>query len=230
MAVAMVVFIDNLGHILARIDNVNISLLHVSDVQRLSPGVFDLGVFGSMLDLMASPPTHSASMIWHQVPASISFDINNNIRGFFAPPWVMLCFNIETLVPQALLLAARGDACVGSSMGDVLYFFYGYIGNLQYCFEFTPLRTCENIILANPLDGRMTCYLEAILSEGALTPDGVNGWVALRHEDALSGEGGSSVTRPMRAVTVSSENRLARAHEGGASAPATALGGPHGLP
>jgi hypothetical protein len=75
-------------------------------------------------------------------------------------------------------------------MGDVLYFFYGYIDNLQYCFEFTPLRTRENIILANPLDGRMTCYLEAILPEGALPPDGVNGWVALRHEDAPSGEGG----------------------------------------
>jgi hypothetical protein len=44
--------------------------------------------------------------------------------------------------------------------------------------------------VANPLDGRMTCYLEAIPLEGALPPDGINGWVALHHEDASSGERG----------------------------------------
>jgi hypothetical protein len=63
MAAATVVFIDNLGCLLARIDNVNISLLPGSDVQPLSPGVFDLGVFDSMLDLTASPPTRLASAI-----------------------------------------------------------------------------------------------------------------------------------------------------------------------
>jgi hypothetical protein len=99
MAVAMVVFIDNLSCLLARIDNVNIGLLPDSDVQRLSPGVFDLGMFGSMLDLMTSPPTHSAWVIWCQVPASISFNVNNHISGFFVPPRVMLCFDIETSVP-----------------------------------------------------------------------------------------------------------------------------------
>jgi hypothetical protein len=91
--------IDILGRLLARIDNVNISVLTGSNVQRLSPGVFDLGAFGSMLDLTASPPTCSASAIWRQVPTSISFDVNNHIRCFFAPPRVMLRFDIENLVP-----------------------------------------------------------------------------------------------------------------------------------
>jgi hypothetical protein len=222
VAAATVVFIDNLSRLLARIDNVNVGLLPGSDVQPLSPGIFDLGVFDSMLDLTTSPPTHSSSAIWRQVPASISFDVNNHICGFFVPPWVMLHFNIETSVPWALLLAARGYACVGSSMGDVLYFFYGYIGNLQYCFELAPVRTRKNIILADPLDGRMTCYLEAILPEGALPPDGVNRWVTLQHEDPPSGEEGSSVTRSTQVVTVSDENGPARAH-GGALAPLLSL-------
>jgi hypothetical protein len=55
-------------------------------------------------------------------------------------------------------------------MGDVLYFFYSYIGNLQYCFEFAPLWTREIIILANPLDVRMTCYLEAICRKELFHP------------------------------------------------------------
>jgi hypothetical protein len=63
VAAATVVFIDNLGRLLARIDNVNIGLLPGSDVQRLSLGIFDLGAFGSMLDLTTSPPTCSASAI-----------------------------------------------------------------------------------------------------------------------------------------------------------------------
>jgi hypothetical protein len=80
-------------------------------------------------------------------------------------------------------------------MGDVLYFFYSYIGNLQYCFEFAPLCTRANLILANPLDGHMACYLEAVKLDNDLPPDGVNGWVALRCEDMSSREGGNSVTR-----------------------------------
>jgi hypothetical protein len=226
MAAAIVSFIDNLGRLLACVDNVNIGLVPGSIDQRLSPGIFDLGVFGSMLDLTASPPTRSAMAIWRQVPGSLNFDISNHIRDFFAPPWVMIQFNMEVAVPRALLLVARGDARVGSGMGDVLYFFYGYIGNLQYCFEFAPLCTRENLILANPLHGRMTCYLEAIPPKGELPPDGVNGWVALRREDASSGEGGSSVTRPTRAVTGNGANGAAEARGGGAAA----LGGPQGLP
>jgi hypothetical protein len=141
----------------------------------------------------------------------------------------MLRFDIETSVPQALLLVARGDARVGSSIGDVLYFFYGYIGNLQYCFEFAPLQTRDNLVLATPLDGRMTCYLEGIPPHDALPPVGVNGWVALRHEDASSGEGESSVTRPTRAVTNNGGNGPDGAHGGRTAAPDAALGGPHGL-
>jgi hypothetical protein len=115
-------------------------------------------------------------------------------------------------------------------MSDVIYFFYGYIGNLQYCFEFALLRTHENIILANPLDGHMTCYLEAVPPKGALPSDGVNGWGRTSAQGCTEQRRGSSVTRPMRVVTVSGENRPARAHGGGASAPVAAHGGPHGLP
>jgi hypothetical protein len=130
----------------------------------------------------------------------------------------MLRFDIETSVPRALLLAAWGDARVGSS-----------ISNLQYCFEFTPLQTRDNLVLANPLDGRMTCYLEGIPPHDALPPVGVNGWVALRHEDTPSGEGESSVTRPTRDVTNNGGNGPDGAHGGRVAAPAAALGGPHSL-
>jgi hypothetical protein len=62
----MVVFFNNLGHLLTRVDSVNIGLLPDSDIHRLSPGAFDLGafVFGSMLDLMTSPAMRSAMTIW----------------------------------------------------------------------------------------------------------------------------------------------------------------------
>jgi hypothetical protein len=75
-------------------------------------------------------------------------------------------------------------------MGDILYYLFSYIGNLQYCFEFAPLRTRHNVIPADPIDGRITCYLEAIPPEGVLPPNGVDDWIVFRHEDAPSGEGG----------------------------------------
>jgi hypothetical protein len=74
---------------------------HLDEIQQVNiytARLLDL-MFGSMLDLMTSPPTHSAWVIWCQVPASISFNVNNHISGFFVPPRVMLCFDIETSVP-----------------------------------------------------------------------------------------------------------------------------------
>jgi hypothetical protein len=52
----MVVFFDNLGCLLARVNSVNIGLLPNSDIHHLSLGAFDLGafVFDSMFDLMTS--------------------------------------------------------------------------------------------------------------------------------------------------------------------------------
>jgi hypothetical protein len=98
---------------------------------------------------------------------------------------------------------------------NVLYFIFGYIGNLQCCFEFVPLHTCEDLNLTNTLDIRVTCYIEDVPLEGDLPPLGVSRWIALCHEDALIGEGGSFVTRPIRAVTIDAENGPARARGGG---------------
>jgi hypothetical protein len=102
----------------------------------------------------------------------------------------MVRFDIPTYVPRPLLVAARGDAQLGLATGDILYYLFGYIYNLQYCFEFAPLRTRHNVILADPIDGRITCYLEAIPPEEALPPDAVDDWIVFRHEDAPSGEEG----------------------------------------
>jgi hypothetical protein len=194
----MVVFLDNLGYLLARIDIVDIGLLLGTDVHHLSPDTFDLGafVFGSIIDLTTSPPTHLATTIWQRIQASIGPDINKHIRSFIAPPRVMVCFDILALVPHPLLVAACGSACTTSGMGSIGYHLHGYIGNLQYYFEFIPLWMRDNIILANPLDGRITCLIEVVPSKGALPPDDIDDWVAFQHEDAPSGEGGSYVTCP----------------------------------
>ena len=60
------------------------------------------------------------------------------------------------------------------NMGAHLYFFYGYIGNLLYCFEFSPTRTQENIIVTDPVYGRMLGRIEAILPDEAFPPAGVD--------------------------------------------------------
>jgi hypothetical protein len=47
--------------------------------------------------------------------------------------------------------------------GAHIYFFYGYIGNLLYCFEFSPTCMRENIIVADPIYSCMLGRIEAIL-------------------------------------------------------------------
>jgi hypothetical protein len=186
------VFFDNLGRLLACVDSVNIGLLPDFDIHRLSPGTFDLGafIFDSMLDLTTSPATRSATMIWRRLQVYNALDVNNHIHHFIAPPRVMVRFDIPALVPRPLLVVARRDAWLGLATGDILYYLFVCIGNLQYCFEFAPLQTRHNVILIDPIDGCITCYLEAIWPEGALPPDGVDNWIVFRHEDAPREEGG----------------------------------------
>ena len=100
----------------------------------------------------------------------------------------MAHFIFGVAVPRPLLVAARQTTGAGTNIGAHLYFFYGYIGNLLYCFEFSPTRTRENIIIADPVYGR----IEAILPGEAFPPAGVDDWTLLRHDDAPSGEGGVS--------------------------------------
>jgi len=61
-----VIFFDNLGCLLAHIDYIDIDLLPGIDTQFLSLDAFNLGafIFGSMLNLTMTPPTHSEMMIW----------------------------------------------------------------------------------------------------------------------------------------------------------------------
>ena len=91
------------------VDNINIGLLLGSIDHRMSPGKFNRGafVFGSMLDLMTSPPTCSTMTIWCQVQLSSSIDINNHIHGFITPPRVMLFFSFQASVQCPLLVVAR---------------------------------------------------------------------------------------------------------------------------
>jgi hypothetical protein len=205
------VFIDIHGRILTRTNNVNIGLRPNSVNQRISLEISDLDGFGSKLDLTVSPPQKSTLTISRQVPALIDFDNNNHIRGFFAPPRVMIQLHFKMMVPRHLILTARADANINTNVTDILYFYFGYIRNLQYCFEFDPLHTRENLNLANPLDGRLNCYMEAVPPDGDSPPAGVNRWIALRHEDASIGEGRSFVTGPIRTVTTIDKNGPARA-------------------
>jgi hypothetical protein len=187
-----VVFLDNLSRQLVRVDNVHIALQPDSTAHRLSPGEFDLGsfMFGTMLDLTTSPSAHSSATVWRRIPAYLAPDADNRIYDFVAPPREMVHFAFGAAIPRPLLVAARQSIGAATNTGAHLYFFYGYIGNLLYCFEFSPTRTRENIIIAVPIYGRMLGRIEAILLGEAFPPAGVDDWTLLRHEDVPSGKGG----------------------------------------
>ena len=101
----------------------------------------------------------------------------------------MAHFIFRAAIPRPLLVAARQTTGAGTNTGAHLYFFYGYIGNLLYCFKFSPTHTQENIIIADPIYGRMLGHIEAILLGEAFPPAGIDDWTLPRHEDVPSGEG-----------------------------------------
>jgi len=187
-----VVFLDNLSRLLVHVDSVHIALRPDSTAHRLSPGEFDLGsfMFGTMLDLTTSPSTCSSATVWHRIPAYLAPDIDNRIHDFVAPPREMVHFIFGAAIPRPLLVAARQTTGAGTNTGAHLYFFYGYIGNLLYRFEFSPTRTRENIIIDDPIYGHILGRIEAILPGEAFPLAGVDDWTLLWHEDAPSGEGG----------------------------------------
>ena len=111
------------------------------------------------------------------------------IKDFIAPPREMAHFIFGAAIPRPLLVAARQTIGAGTNTGAHLYFFYGYIGNLLYCFKFSPTHTQENIIIADPIYGRMLGHIEAILLGEAFPPAGIDDWTLPRHEDVPSGEG-----------------------------------------
>lgn len=71
-------------------------------------------------------------------------------------------------------------------------YMHGYIGNLQYLFEFIVNHTCDNMIKANIFHSRLIVQVEAIPNGQPLPPNGVSIWTMIHHEDMLSGEGGMS--------------------------------------
>jgi hypothetical protein len=160
-----VVFIDNLSRQLVRIDNVNITLRPGFDAHRLSPGEFDLGhfMFGSMLDLTTSPSTRYDITIWRRVPAYLVPDADNRIHDLVAPPWDMHHFTLGAAVPRPLLVAARQEIRATTDTRAHYYSFYGYIGNLSYCFKFDIHRTINNVILADPVQGSLHIKVAGIL-------------------------------------------------------------------
>jgi hypothetical protein len=160
---------------LIRVDSVYITLRPDSSMQRLSPGEFDLGnfMFGTMLDLTTTPSTRSSATVWHQVPAYITPSTDNHIHDFIAPPREMLHFTFGAAVTHPLLVATR-QATEASTNTRAHNYFYGYISNLLYFLEFTPTRTRENIILAEPVYGTVFACIEAILPGQAFPPNGVN--------------------------------------------------------
>jgi hypothetical protein len=137
-----VVFLDNLSHQLVRVDSVHIALRPDSTAHRLSPSEFDLGsfMFGTLLTLTTSPSTCSS---------------DNRIHDFVAPPREMVHFIFGAAIPRPLLVVACQMTGASANTGTHLYFFYGCISNLLYYFEFSPTRTRENIIVTDPVYGRM---------------------------------------------------------------------------
>jgi hypothetical protein len=128
-----VVFIDNIGRQLLCVDNIFIALNHGYNQQRLFPDEFDYGhfIFGTMLGLMTSPPTHSTSTIWRRLPASLAPDDDHHIHDFVAPSQVRIHLNFGVAVPRLLLATSRDDARTETNTSNYLYFIFGYNGNPQ---------------------------------------------------------------------------------------------------
>lgn len=231
------IILDNGGNLTSRINNIDIGLHPETEVQRISPNAFDLGAFlvGSMIDLTMTPPIHLQTTIWRRIQFSINPDIANRIHNCHTPPPRMQHFEASVAIPRHLLDAARRETGIGSGFGNIGYKLHGYIGTLHYYFEFAPLRTRENMILADPLEGRIICLLETLLPQQNLPPEGVDNWVTFRHVHAPIGEGRSFVTGPIRNVTVDGEIGPEEARGGGISGPgggggAAGLGGGDGPP
>jgi hypothetical protein len=112
---------------------------------------------------------------------------------------------MNTSIPKHLLAAVQGGQRQGPGTDDSIYHIFGNIGNLHYCFDFAPIRTRENVIINNPMEGRMACFLEELPPATILPPFGVNSWFVFLRVDASSGEGGSAVTRATRALHIGEE-------------------------
>ena len=84
----------------------------------------------------------------------------------------MLHFTFGAVVTRPLVVAPRQATRASTDTGAHNYF-YGYIGNLLYYFEFTPTRTRESIILADPVHGRIFTHVEANLLGQPFPPNGV---------------------------------------------------------
>ena len=82
------VFIDNLGYLFSHIESIDIGLLPQTDIQGLSPDIFNLGnfIFGSMLNLTTFLLAHIEMTIWCRIQFSVNHDVINHIHNFSAPP------------------------------------------------------------------------------------------------------------------------------------------------
>jgi hypothetical protein len=78
-----------------------------------------------------------------------------------------------------MLMAARQATGPLGGLERYNYYFYGYIGNLLYCFEFAIDHTRDNMIRADPVHGRLLVRVEAISLAQPLPPNGVNPWALL---------------------------------------------------
>jgi hypothetical protein len=177
-----VVFLDDLGRKLFRVDNVFITLHLGSNRQHLLPSEFDLGHF--MLDLTTSPLTQ-ANAIWCRVPVYITPNIDNCAINVIAPPH-------DTASPSAARMRVLGTT---GGARPHSYYLYGYIGNLLYYFKFDAHRTMNNVILADPTHGSLHLHFEAILQAQDLPSYGVTNWTLFQREDALNGNGGGVMSR-----------------------------------
>lgn len=123
----------------------------------------------------------------------------------------MARFEMNTSVPRHLLVTVQGGPLSGRSTGDSIYHLFDNISNLQYCFDIAPLHTRENVILKDPMEGRIACFLEELPPATILPPFGVDSWHVFRCVEAPSGEGGIlAVTHATRALLITALGPRAR--------------------
>ena len=106
----------------------------------------------------------------------------------------MLHQHLDVGIPRELLVAAHRQTTTPQGHAVNQYIYHDYIGNLYYLLEFAPIRTRENMIIANPVRGKLILRVKLIMLGTPNPVAAVTAWMFIRHEDAPVGEKGGDVT------------------------------------
>jgi hypothetical protein len=78
-------------------------------------------------------------------------------------------FDLDASIPRSTPVRAQQQLFPMTAIGTHHYWFYGYIGDLQYCFEFAIDHDCPNLLSMGVLQGHLLIHIEQVPRTHALT-------------------------------------------------------------